>query len=94
MSSHLWSISYTYSNRYYNAFKSFFSDNGEESVTVTGKQSRANSPVPGPYHVLSQPEQINQGRYIKFFSCPWNSCQSTIVIVNHNDSDSDLLVPS
>ena len=60
MSSHLWSISYTYSNRYYNAFKSFFSDSGEESVTVTGKHNRANSPVPGPSHVLSQPEQINQ----------------------------------
>ena len=29
-------------------------------VTVTGKHSRANSPVPGPSHVLSQPEQINQ----------------------------------
>jgi len=29
-------------------------------VTVTGKHSRANSPVRGPSHVLSQPEQINQ----------------------------------
>lgn len=27
---------------------------------VTGMHCRANSPVPGPFHVLSQPEQINQ----------------------------------
>ena len=86
----------------------FFSDGGEESLTVTGKHSRANSPVPGTSHVLSQPEQINQ--LIEMFPDSTREDISTSLAVHgtvaraalslsttltndKDDSDSDLAEP-
>ena len=77
---------------------------------TAGKKSRANSPVPGPSHVLSRTEQINQLMEMFPDSTRENiatclavhgtvaraalSLSMTTTLTNDDDSDGDLAEPA